>query len=193
MYWDEYAPRSARSVRRVPVRVTDTETDAYSMERSVEQESTRELPSATGDHIPAPAADESEWQLLAQRLQADMDNFRKRQIRRADEAILAERERLLQRILPVVDNLARALDQADSEDEALRKGVELTYRELMRLLESEGVTPIETVGNPFTPDLHEAVATIKTDAQPGTIVEELTKGFKIGDKLLRPARVVVAT
>ena len=62
----------------------------------------------------------------------------------------------------------------------------------MRRLEAEGVTPIETVGQPFTPELHEAVATVAANAEAGTIVEELERGYMLKDRLLRPARVVVA-
>lgn len=189
MYWD----RNTQAVRRIPVRVVDSNGNSTSSaEHSIEPERVGGLFFPGGERGATPAADEPEWQSLALRLQADMDNFRKRQVRRADEAILAERERLLQLILPVVDNLARALNQDASKDEVLRQGVELTYRELVRLLEQEGVAPIEAMGKPFSPDLHEAVATVMTDAQPGTVVEELARGFVMGDKLLRPARVVVA-
>jgi molecular chaperone GrpE len=121
-----------------------------------------------------------------------MDNFRKRQARRADEAITAERERLLNLFLPAVDNLERALAQPQETNDALRQGVELTHREIMRRLEGEGVTRLETVGQPFDPELHEAVATILSQAEAGTIVKELEAGYKLGDKLLRPARVIVA-
>jgi molecular chaperone GrpE len=123
---------------------------------------------------------------------ADIDNFRKRQTRRADESITAERERLLRLFLPVADNLTRALGHDGEGDQLLRQGVELTYRELMRRLETEGVTRIQTLGRPFTPDLHEAVATVVADAEAGTIVEELERGYMLKDRLLRPARVVVA-
>ncbi len=135
---------------------------------------------------------ETDWQTLALRLQADMANFRQRQQRRADEAIVAERERLLQLMLPLADNLARALKQADQGDAALRQGIELTQRELMRTLAAEGVTRLETVGRRFDPGLHEAIAVVPTTQETDTIIEEVEAGYKLGDKLLRPARVVVA-
>ncbi len=144
------------------------------------------------DNVTAPAVDKTDWQTTALRLQADMDNFRKRQNRRAEEAVAAERERLLSLLLPVADNLTRALNHENQGDESLRQGVELIYRELMRSLQAEGVTRLETIGHPFSPSLHEAVATIPADIEPGTIVEEVEAGYKLGDKLLRPARVVVA-
>jgi molecular chaperone GrpE len=121
-----------------------------------------------------------------------MDNFRKRQTRRADEAILTERERLLSLFLPAVDNLSRALNHDGQTDETLRQGVALTHRELLRLLESEGVTPLETVGQPFDPEWHEAVSVVPAEGEPDTIVAEIEAGYKLADKLLRPAKVVVA-
>lgn len=148
---------------------------------------------ARRDEVTLPETSQStEWQATAQRLQAEMENFRKRQQRRADEAIAGERERLLSLFLPVADNLARALSQEQEQDESLRQGVKLIYRELMRALETEGVTRLATLGQPFSPDLHEAVATVPTLAEPDTIVEEIEPGYKLGDRLLRPARVVVA-
>lgn len=146
------------------------------------------------DYQPAaPAMEEIDWQAMALRQQADMDNFRKRQTRRADEAIAAERERLLRLVLPLADNLDRALRYNGQQDNgSLRQGVELTQRELMRLLATEGVTRIEAAGQPFTPNLHEAVATVPAQAEPNTVIEEVEAGYMLGDKLLRPAKVVVA-
>jgi molecular chaperone GrpE len=190
MYWDE----RSWPARRIPVRVVEDEDTPVSLAEQSDQviETDRESSTRISDEIVSPRAGEPDWQALALRLQADMGNFRKRQTRRADEAIDTERERLLRLILPVADNLARALSHDGQEDESLRRGVELTRRELMRLLKAEGVTRIEALGQPFTPELHEAVATIATDARVGTIVEEVEVGYKLGNKLLRPARVVVA-
>lgn len=141
---------------------------------------------------PAPSAGAVDWKRKALELQAEMDNFRKRQQRRADEAIAAERERLLARVLPVADNLARALAHKNEPEQNLSQGVELTYREFMRILEAEGVTRIETAGQPFDPALHEALAALPAEAEPNTIIQEVEAGYMVGEKLLRPARVVVA-
>lgn len=135
---------------------------------------------------------EIDWKSQAMRLQAEMENFRKRQTRRAEESVNTERERLLRLMLPLADNLERALRYDPVEDNTLRQGVELTRRELMRVLESEGVTRLETIGQPFAPELHEAVAMKPAPVASGTVVEEMEAGYKVGDKLLRPARVVVA-
>jgi molecular chaperone GrpE len=142
--------------------------------------------------VTPPVQVETEWQEKALRLQAEMDNFRKRQTRRAEEAIAAERERLLTLFLPAIDNLERALNQPVAVDDSFRQGVELTRRELMRRLEQEGVTRLETAGQPLDPQWHEAVATVPAEAESGTIVKELEAGYMLGDKLLRPAKVIVA-
>jgi molecular chaperone GrpE len=190
MYLDE----RSWPARRIPVRVVeDKDTPVSLVEQSDEViETDRKSSPRISDEIVSPSPGEPDWQALALRLQADMSNFRQRQTRRADEAINTERERLLRLILLVADNLARALSHDGQEDEALRRGVELTFRELMRMLRAEGVTRIEALGQPFTPELHEAVATIATNAKVGSIVEEVEAGYKLGNKLLRPARVVVA-
>ena len=144
------------------------------------------------NEVPEPQPEESKWQEMALRLQAEMDNFRKRQERRSDEAVTAERERILTLFLPVIDNLARALRHDDQADATVRQGVELTHRELMRLLATEGVTRLETKGQAFDPNWHEAVAVVPTDVEADTIVEEVAAGYKLDDRLLRPAKVVVA-
>lgn len=194
MYWNPYdRPGYKIPVRRAPIGGASPYASRHSAPATVEtNETTQPAPPVTEEKPLTPAAGEIEWQAIAQRLQADMENFRKRQTRRADEAIAAERERLLRLMLPLADNLERALRYGNSEEQTLSQGVELIQRELRRLLENEGVTRIETVGQPFTPDLHEAVATTPAQAEPGTVLEEVEAGYKLGDKLLRPARVVVA-
>jgi molecular chaperone GrpE len=196
MYWsdiDYVAPRKAprQALRKIPVHGSRNGVigEKQTMVRSTNSADTGK---STNGRAAAPAMDQTNWQEMAQRLQAEMDNFRKRQTRRADEAIVAERERLFSLFLPVVDNLTRALNHDVQVDETLRQGVELTHRELLRLLEAEGVTRLETVGQPFDPEWHEAVSVIPVDVEPDTVVEEIEAGYKLDDKLLRPAKVVVA-
>lgn len=141
--------------------------------------------------------DEIDWKELALRLQAEMNNFRKRQEQRAEEATGREKERLLKQFLPVMDNLRRALEidpakWGEDGSLTLREGVQLTYRELERLLASEGVQEIEALEQPFTPELHEAVATVVDPVRSGRVVKVVEPGYTLHGKLLRPARVVVA-
>jgi molecular chaperone GrpE len=185
--------------RRIPVR--SRKNGIITAEQNIEDQNTVIRPdradtrASISDKVAEPATDKTktDWQTTALRLQADMDNFRKRQTRRADEAIAAERKRLLRLFLSVADNLDRALGHDDQGNETLRSGVELIYRELMRLLETEGVTRLETIGQPFTPSLHEAIATTLAKAESNTIIEEIEAGYKLDSELLRPARVVVVT
>lgn len=154
---------------------------------------------------PQPALQEEEqalreeleqWKDRALRLEAEMDNFRKRLQRLAEERIAADRERLLRDFLEVADDLTRALSVDGADAEAIRQGVELTRRSLMNLMHREGVTPIEADGQPFDPAWHEAVGTVpahQVGREPDTVVHVVRAGYRIGDRLLRPARVIVAT
>ena len=137
----------------------------------------------------------TDWRDQALRLQAEMDNFRKRQQRLTEDRIDAERQRLLRSFLPVVDDLERALAAPSGDGRGLREGVQLTHRAALQLLQREGVEPIREQGRPFDPHRHEAVATVdhgRAGGAPNTIVEVLEAGYRQQDQLLRPARVVVA-
>jgi len=136
------------------------------------------------------------WRDRAQRLQAEMDNFRKRQQRLTDERIAADRERLLRAFLGVADDLERALNTDGTDAESLRQGVDLTYQTMSKLLEKEGAKPIQAQGQPFDPLWHEAMGAVPhehADAEPDTVVRVVQAGYRLEDRLLRPARVVVAT
>ena len=163
---------------------------------------TRPEPAAprTMDHAPRDAQETEEesldvWRDRALRLQAEIENFRKRQQRLAEERILADRERLLRAFLDVADNLERALDADTASVGSLRQGVDLTHKTLTRILSQEGVEPIQSVGQPFDPAWYEAVDTVphqQAGVEPGTIVQVEQEGYRLGDRLLRPARVIVA-
>src|SRR5438067_4798435 len=127
-----------------------------------------------------------------QRLAAEFDNYRKRSAR--DSAALSERanERLVKELLPVLDDLARALEAAaDHEEAKLEDGVRLVHRSLADLLAKEGLSEIETDGK-FDPHVHEALLSQPSDAEEGSVIEVVQKGYRLGDRVLRPARVVVA-
>jgi molecular chaperone GrpE len=136
----------------------------------------------------APAPDEAYL-----RLAADFDNYRKRVAR--EHAALSARanERLLDELLPVLDDLERALEAAAEHEEAkLEEGVRLVHRQLAALVERHGLSAIETEG-PFDPHVHEALLTQPGEgAEPGSVLQVLQKGYRLGDKVLRPARVIVA-
>jgi len=128
-----------------------------------------------------------------QRLKAEFDNFRKRTAREHEAATARATESLLKELLPVLDDLERALVAAEAHEEAkLEEGVALVHRALADTLARHGLVQIETDGA-FDPHVHEALlAQPVEDAEPGSVVEVLQKGYRLGDRVLRPARVVVA-
>jgi len=123
---------------------------------------------------------------------ADFDNFKKRLSRDVDSMVASRRRMLLERILPVLDNLERAL-QSNAEGESLRGGLEQTLRGFEAVLAGEGVKAIEIKGEPFDPRVAEAIGTSDADGvAEDTVVDVAQKGYTLGDELLRPAKVIVA-
>jgi molecular chaperone GrpE len=146
----------------------------------------------SGDKVAALQADRDELFDRLQRLAAEFDNFRKRNAR--ENAALAERanERLVKELIPILDDLGRALEAASQHEEAkLEEGVRLVHRELRSALDREGLAEIETNGV-FDPHVHEALLTQPSDAAEGSVLEVIQRGYKLGNHVLRPARVVVA-
>ncbi|NMP23001.1 nucleotide exchange factor GrpE [Sulfobacillus harzensis] len=129
------------------------------------------------------------------RLQADFENFRRRMDRERDEIQGRVAERLLTDLLPVFDNLERAVKFMPSEGEAKvwRVGVEMTLNGFMEALARLGVKPIEALGAPFDPRYHEAVQRVDSADPEGTVVEELQRGFVWNDRVLRASMVKVST
>lgn len=134
------------------------------------------------------------------RAAADLENLRKRQKREAEDAKFEAKSKVLKEMLPVVDNLERAIEHAASQagDEvagnakAIIEGVQLVLRQFTTAFERLDVTPVEAMGQPFDPNLHEAISQQESDQPAGTVVQVLQRGYKSGDRLLRPALVVVA-
>ena len=127
------------------------------------------------------------------RLAADFDNYRKRVAREHAELTARANERLVNELLPVLDDLERALEAATEHEEAkLEEGVQLVHRSLAALLERHGLTEIDTEGA-FDPHVHEALLAQPAEgAEEGSVLQVLQKGYRLGDKVLRPARVIVA-
>jgi molecular chaperone GrpE len=148
------------------------------------------------DGAAAPPLDADEVERLRQanlRLLADFENLRRRQAREGEAAGRAGRRAVVLALLPVLDTLERAL-ATGSTDPKFYAGVAATQRLFERALREAGVEPIESLHQPFDPSLHEAIATVDTDeAEPGTVVREEQRGWRMGDEVIRPARVVVAS
>jgi molecular chaperone GrpE len=123
---------------------------------------------------------------------ADFDNYKKRVQRDLDSMVSLRRRSLLERLLPVLDNLQRALE-SNAGGDTLRGGLEQTLRGFEAVLAAEGVKPVDVRGEPFDPRVAEAIGTATTEsAAEDTVVEVAEKGYKLGDDLLRPAKVIVA-
>ncbi len=129
------------------------------------------------------------------RAQAELDNVRKRTARELSEGLKYANEQLVRELLPVVDNLERALAAVTEESGpvgALRDGVALTLNQFLGVLRKFGVVPVEALGRPFDPNLHEAMAQVESDQPAGTVVTEYQRGYLLNGRLVRPARVAVA-
>jgi molecular chaperone GrpE len=154
---------------------------------TVDEQEVAEEPAA--EEAPAPAADDDRYLRLA----ADFDNYRKRVAREHAELSQRANERLLNELLPVLDDLERALEAAAEHEEAkLEEGVRLVHRSLVSLVERHGLSEIET-GGTFDPHVHEALLTQPGEGkEEGSVLQVLQKGYRLGDRVLRPARVIVA-
>jgi molecular chaperone GrpE len=127
-----------------------------------------------------------------QRLQAEFDNYRKRVARDQQSLVTRAHERLVKELLPVLDDLERALEAANAHEEAkLEEGVALVARALAEILRKEGVEEVSTEGK-FDPHVHEALLSQPSEAEEGSVIEVLQKGYRLGDRVIRPARVVIA-
>jgi molecular chaperone GrpE len=127
-----------------------------------------------------------------QRVAADFENYRKRVARDQESLVARAHERLVKELLPVLDDLERALRAAAEHEEVeLEEGVQLVHRELKEALAREGLVEIETNGK-FDPHVHEALLSQPSDEDEGAIIEVLQKGYRLGDRVLRPARVVIS-
>ncbi len=136
------------------------------------------------------------WDLYL-RERADLDNARKRHQRDREEAIRFANDRLLKEMIPVLDNLERAVDHADQDEDndnqGLLEGVNMTINQFRKVLEDFGVKPVTALGEPFDPNLHQAMGQVEsTDQAPNTVVSEFQKGYLLNDRLLRPSLVMVA-
>jgi molecular chaperone GrpE len=128
-----------------------------------------------------------------QRLKAEFDNYRKRVTRDQQELAARAHERLVKELVPVLDDLERALESAAAHEEGtLEDGVRLVHRSLADALAKEGLAEIET-GGTFDPHTQEALLSQPSDAAEGSVIQVLQKGYSLGDRVLRPARVVISS
>ena len=136
-----------------------------------------------------------EAQARTLRVQADFDNFRRRTQKEKEELAQYATSKLVTELLPVLDNFERALVTApgNAESEAFTKGINMIFRQLEGVLKSEGLAAMETVGQPFNPEYHQAIMQVESEEhEEGIVTEEVQKGYLLKDKVLRPAMVKVS-
>jgi len=152
-------------------------------------------PAAADEPSPAAASDAIEteaeqYRELAQRVQADFENYRKRVLREQTSVVERATEALVESLLPVLDSFELALTTLDDAGEKVRKGFELVYAELLGVLEKAGLERIDTDGKPFDPNVHEAVMQEEGDGDP-VVAETMRTGYRLKGRVLRPAMVKV--
>jgi molecular chaperone GrpE len=164
------------------------------------ESSDRRAVSAEADSAPSDSeelealrAERDKYLELAQRVQADFENYRKRALREQERLVAHAHERLVKELLPILDDLERALEAAEQHEEAaLVDGVKLVEHSLRKALQKEGLAEIETDGG-FDPHVHEALLTRPGNgAEPGSVLEVVQRGYRVGDRVVRPAKVIVA-
>ena len=144
------------------------------------------------DELAAALRQRDEYLDALQRLKAEFDNFRKRMARDQENLFARANERLVKELLPVVDDLERTLDAAAAHEQAnLEEGVRLVHRALADALAKEGLSEVATDGE-FDPHTQEALLSQPSEAPEGAVIQVLQKGYRLGDVVLRPARVVVS-
>lgn len=156
----------------------------------VDPEALADAPVPPGD-LDDVARERDEMRALAQRVQADFENFRKRTLREQTALVEKANASLLGALLPVLDQFELAVDNLDGTDDAVRKGVELAYANFVTVLEQAGLERIPTDGAAFDPEVHEAVMHDAGDGDP-TVVETMRTGWRLKGQVLRPAMVKVA-
>ena len=130
------------------------------------------------------------------RVSADLENCKKRHLRDISEFRKFANQSLIKDLLPIIDNLERAIistEKETAENQCIVEGVELTHKEILKVLERYGVKPVESIGKPFDPNYHEAVSQQPSEEHPdNTVLQELQKGYLLHDRLIRPAMVLVS-
>ena len=157
------------------------------------EENPEEAKSAPEEKAEEPAA-EPDWKERYARTLADFDNYRKRMARDREELAQFAAKDILKDLLPTVDNLALALDKAENKEDPFVQGVKLAYDGFLKVLADHGATPLDSVGEPFDTNFHDALAQLPSaDVPEGTVMNEVKRGWLLHGKLLRAAQVVVSS
>jgi molecular chaperone GrpE len=174
---------------------TQPDDDLVSDLPAAEAESAATPPPCLSDPLELALADAAQWKDLAYRNAAELDNFRKRAAREAQEARAYANADLLRSLFPILDNFEMGLDaaRAESEKSMIFMGMSMVQRQITDFLRDSGVTEVEALGKPFDPNLHDAVSQeVRSDVAEGTILRVARRGYRLKDRLLRAATVVVS-
>ena len=168
--------------------------DTHSVQEDQDAQGAQDNQEAEKDAKAAEPPAEPDWKDRYARAMADFDNFRKRTARDREDLVKFAASDVLKDILPTVDNLARALDGAkDKAEDPFVAGVKLVYDGLLKALADHGATPLDSVGEPFDANFHEALAQLPSeDVEEGNVINEVKRGWMLNGKLLRAAQVVVS-
>src|SRR5206468_11636568 len=183
--------------KRHPRKPAPEATEEPQADEEAQEEPSVDTSQGSSDELAARLADaetkRDEYLALAQRVQADFENYRKRAAREQERLVAHAHERVVRELLPVLDGLERALEAAERHEEAkLVEGVQLVEKAMRQALAKEGLSEISTDGA-FDPHVHEALLTqVREGVEPGSVVEVVQRGYRLGDKVVRPARVIVA-
>ena len=175
----EPAPDSSSKTEPAPETASDSDSE----------EQVAEKPAAEGESAPEP-----DWKDRYARTLADFDNYRKRMARDREELAQFAAKDILKDLLPTVDNLALALEKAENKEDPFVQGVKLAYDGFLKALADHGATPLDSVGEPFDTNYHEALAQLPSpDVAEGVVMNEVKRGWLLHGKLLRAAQVVVSS
>lgn len=175
-----------------------SEADKQTSEQPNEQSPVEEVAEVGMEEVVIEEQDscQQELQELTNRLlrvQADFDNFRKRSRQEREEIVAYANARLIEDMLPVLDTFRMAMSVTNGDVETLKQGIDMVYRQLVGVLEGQGLQQLTSVGQPFDPVHHEAIMQVPdSEQESGIVVEELRTGYKLRDRVIRPAMVKVA-
>ena len=193
---EEVASNSVEPETEAASEAETTQEPAAEAAPAPETEPAEEAASDSGSEEPAaeePTA-EPDWKERYARTLADFDNYRKRMARDREELAQFAAKDILKDILPTVDNLALALDKAENKEDPFVQGVKLAYDGFLKALADHGATPLDSVGEPFDANFHEAIAQLPSpDVAEGVVMNEVKRGWLLHGKLLRAAQVVVSS
>ena len=186
-------PEAAGSAEPSPEAAAAPETET-AQEPAAEEENSATAQEPAAEEPAAEPPAEPDWKDRYARLLADFDNYRKRVARDREELAQFAAKDILKDLLPTVDNLALALEKAENKEDPFVQGVKLAYDGFLKALADHGATPLDSVGEPFDANFHEAIAQLPSpDVAEGVVMNEVKRGWLLHGKLLRPAQVVVSS